>query len=257
MKKYVALIVVACLLGVGGFVYWISGQYAVPIMMYHNVRVTDEPKANSVSPANFDKQMAFLKKSHYNVMSFEEFVRRTVSGEPFPRKSAVITFDDGYEDNYLNAYPILSKYQFPAIIFIPSHKIGQPDYLTWAQVREMSAHNITIGSHTQYHDYLPDLPREQQMQEIFGSKRFIQEQIRKPVEYFAYPIGGFSDEIKQMVKEAGYLAAATTNRGYDHVNKDVYELNRIRFSDKDDRIDFLWMKLSGYYNVFREPKKPH
>jgi len=66
-----------------------------------------------------------------------------------------------------------------------------------------------------------------------------------------------SFDYKQIVEEAGYKGAAATNRGYDRFNKDAYELNRIRFSDKDDRNDYLWIKLSGYYNLFRAAKKPY
>ena len=60
-----------------------------------------------------------------------------------------------------------------------------------------------------------------------------------------------------MVKQAGYDSACTTNRGDDRFNRDIYELKRVRFSDQDDRIDYLWMKLSGFYNLFRKAKNPY
>lgn len=256
-KKFLVGGVALFIIILGGFLFWLSGHYVAPIMMYHSVGYTEELKSNTVSPQNFEWQMAYLKDHRYRVLSFDELVRLTVNGEPLPRKSVVITFDDAYEDNYTYAFGILKKYGYPAIIFSPSDLIGQKEYLNWEQVREMAKSGITFGSHTRLHSYLPDLSVEKQREEIIGSKRVLEEHLGAAVDYFAYPIGGFSESIKQIVKEAGYKGAAATNRGYDRFNKDVFELNRIRFSDKDDRNDYLWIKLSGYYNLFRAAKKPY
>jgi peptidoglycan/xylan/chitin deacetylase (PgdA/CDA1 family) len=177
--------------------------------------------------------------------------------EPLPRKSVVITFDDGYTDNYDHAYKILKKYGYPATIFVPSDLVNNEGYLNWVQMRKMINNGITIGSHTRRHAYLPDLSIEEQWDEIAASKKILETNLGVAVDYFSYPIGGFNDAIKQLVKKAGYKGATATNRGYDRLNKDVFELNRIRFSDKDHRIDYLWMKLSGYYNLFREAKAPY
>jgi peptidoglycan/xylan/chitin deacetylase (PgdA/CDA1 family) len=201
--------------------------------------------------------MAYLKDYGYQVLGFDEFIKLKAASGPAPRKSVVITFDDGYEDNYTNAFPVLKKYGYPAIIFLPTDLIGQKGHMTWEQVAEMSRYGIAFGSHGRRHEYLPDLTVEQQRDEIFESKRILQERLRQTVDYFAYPIGGFNDTIKKMVQEAGYKAAASTNRSYDRYNKDLFELNRIRFGDKDVRNDYLWIKLSGYYNLFREAKNPH
>lgn len=226
-------------------------------MMYHNVDYIDGYRSNTVSPENFERHMAYLKGHGFHVLSFDELVQLTKSSAPLPRKSAVITFDDGYEDNYIHAYKILKKYGYPAIIFIPSDLINTEGYLSWAQVKEMARSGITIGSHSRHHLYLPDLAQQEQRDEIIGSKSIIEQQLGKTCDYFSYPIGGFNDQIKQFVKEAGYYGAAATNRGFDRTNRDVFELNRIRFGDRDDRNDYLWIKLSGYYNFFREGKKPY
>ena len=93
--------------------------------------------------------------------------------------------------------------------------------------------------------------------EIVDSKRRLEEEIGVRVAHFAYPTGGFDEEIKEMVKQAGYDSACTTNRGYDRFNRDLYELKRVRFSDQDNRVDYLWMKLTGFYNLFRQAKNPY
>lgn len=257
LKKFLIVGLVLFIITAAGFLFWLSNHYVVPIMMYHNVNYTDVIKSNTVNPENFERQMIYLKSRGYHVLSLEELVQATVNGKSLSKKSVVITFDDGYEDNYTYAFKILKKYGFPATIFISSDLIGTEGFLHWAQMREMMKDGITFGSHTRRHAYLPDLTATKQQQEIGGSKRALEMHLGVPVDYIAYPSGGFSDSIKQFVKDAGYKGAAATNRGYDRFNKDVFELNRVRFSDKDNRIDYLWMKLSGYYNLFRKTKKPY
>lgn len=90
--------------------------------------------------------------------------------------------------------------------------------------------------------------------EIGGCKKVIEEHIGTPIGYFSYPKGGFTEEVKMLVKKAGYKAACTTNRGLDVLNRNVYELKRISVRNRDASFS-LWAKLSGYYNLFRRRKE--
>ncbi|VAX37274.1 hypothetical protein MNBD_UNCLBAC01-398 [hydrothermal vent metagenome] len=256
LKRFFLIFFTIFIVSSSGFLFWVSSHYVVPIMMYHNVNYTDEPKPNTVSPENFARHMAYLRENGYHVMSMDEFVQMTTEGRKFSRKSVVITFDDGYEDNYSYAFDILQKHQLPAIIFIPSDLMDAKGYLYWGQIQEMVENGVDFGSHTRFHKYLPDLSFEEKRDEIVESKKILEENLGVEIKHFAYPIGGFSEQIKRLVKEAGYQSASATNRGYDRKNEDVFELNRIRFGDKDS--DFvLWAKLSGYYNLFRSLKSPY
>lgn len=254
LKNAIIAGLVLLIVAAGGFLSWLPTQYVVPIMMYHHVDYAGEPQPNWVSPERFERHMAYLKKHGFKVLSLDELVETAGGQKPFSGKRVVITFDDGNEDNYIYAFNILKKYGFPAIIFVPSDFVNTPGYLNWEQMKEMINGGVAIGSHTRRHAYLPDLSAVEQWDEISGSKRMLEQHLGVPVEYLAYPVGGFSEAIKRFVKDAGYKGAATTNRGHDRFNKDVFELNRIRFSDKDNRNDYLWMKLSGYYNLFRKAK---
>jgi len=257
IKRFFITLFFIFILASSGFLLWISNKYVVPIMMYHNVNYADEPKANTVSPENFERHMAFLKEHNYQVLSLDDLVEKIKSGKRISHKSVVVTFDDGYEDNYSYAFDILQKYEIPATIFIPSDLIGTKGYLVWDQVKEMLGQGIHFGSHTRHHTYLPNIPAAGQKEEIEGSKHILEEELGVEINHFAYPIGGFSEQIKGMVREAGYKSACATNRGYDRMNKDVFELNRIRFGDNDGNDFVLWAKLSGYYNTFRKPKSPN
>lgn len=229
--------------------------YVTPILTYHNIGDHQVGHLNIVTPQSFDHQMDYIKRHGYKVISFEDYVTAREHGK-MPRNSVVIHFDDGYKDNYTKAFPVLKKYDFPATFFVVSDFINQKDnFMTWSQLKEMDKAGYIIGAHTRRHPYLPNLSIDEATDEIAGSKRIIEENLGKPVDFFVYPIGGFSDDIKNIVIKTGFRAAATTNRGRSRFNKDLFELNRIRLKNEDRDI-VLWAKLSGYYNLFRSKRTP-
>ena len=240
------------------FVVAVSDKYVVPIIMYHSVNDKALEHLQNASTVNIDRfryHMEFLRKNHFRVISFDELVQGIKSARPFPRKTVVLTFDDGYDDVYTNAFRILREYGYPATVFVLTDLIGREGYMTWDQLKEMrSSGLITVGSHTQTHAYLPEVPEDVQRKEIAQSKKILENVFGEPVKYFAYPVGGFTDAIKDMVRAAGYEAACTTNRGFNRFNTDVYALKRIRFSSKDNTYRILTVKLSGFYNLFRSEK---
>ncbi len=256
-KKVLLGFLVIILLASGGFYVWLSDKYVVPILMYHHIDHVEQAEANTVTPEVFEKQMAYLKRHDYNVISLDALVTATTAGQTLPKKTVVITFDDANEDNYMQAFRVLRKFQFPAIIFVPSGLVNTEGFMSWAQIKHMMVHDVSIGSHTHEHMYLPDKPVALQMEEIFESKRVLERELGTDIDYFAYPIGGFSEEVKGLLKEAGYKGACATNRGYDRFNKDVFELNRVSMRDRDQHPIKLWAKFSGYYNLFRKAKKPY
>ena len=257
LRKILISVVVVLLIAAFSFFIWLQNKYVVPILVYHHVDYVLEGtlSLNSVSPSNFKRQMRYLRAHDFIILRLYELVTLIESGEPIPHKSVVVTFDDGYEDNYKFAFPILRDLEIPATIFVVSDIVGTPGYLTWDQIKEMQGHGIFIGSHSRRHTYLPDVTYEQQVDEIKTSKRIIEDKLGTSINSFAYPSGGFNNQIKKIVKEAGYKAACATNRGFNKFNKDVYELNRIRVKNLDNNF-VLWVKLSGFYNLFRDVKNP-
>ncbi|MBF0593820.1 MAG: polysaccharide deacetylase family protein [Candidatus Omnitrophica bacterium] len=243
---------------------WLPSKYVVPVMMYHSIDIakTDFARANTVSPENFARQMRFLKEHDYKVLTPDEYVEITRSGREFPSKSVLITFDDGLLDNYTAAYPILKQYGFSAVMFIPVADVGTAPgrwdvpQMSWEQLKEMAAHGIAIGSHTITHAYLPDMGMDAARREIADSKSILENKLGCRVDYLAYPTGGFSKAIKDLAAKAGYKAAFTTNRGHDRMNHDLFEIKRIRFQNTDGPL-VMQIKLSGYYNFFRQSKKSY
>ena len=242
-----------------GFYFYISPRYVVPILMYHHIDAGGKISSLSGSPENFRRQMHFLSRRNYNVISLAELVQSIKKGKKQPPNTVVISFDDGYEDNYDFAYPVLKKYNFPATIFVIVEAIGEEGYLKFAQINEMASPGvIDIGNHSLVGDYLPGQKQRQLESEINASKLILEAQLNKNVDFFCYPIGGFDSEIQEIVKKYGYRGACTTNRGkiQNYLNNDVFALKRIKIKDSSNSL-VLWTKLSGYYNFFRRVRKPH
>ena len=242
------------------FAFWARDKYVVPVLMYHMVgnQIVDDGDLNSVSPRAFARQMGYLKNNGYQVISLNDLAKGIRKGRMFNRHSVVITFDDGYEDNYTNAFPVLKKYNYPAIVFVISDVVGTPGFMTWEQLKEIDDAGFKVGSHTRRHAYLPDFKDDPSRldDEIINSKKTFEKNLGRSIFYFSYPAGGFSEAVKEVVQKAGYKGACATNRGYDRFNRDVYELRRIRVNEEDSSL-VLWAKLSGYYNLFRELKNPY
>jgi len=259
VTRFVSICVVAFILALSLFLLWVSKNHAVPVIMYHSINYSDTKDSSVVSPESFERQMSYLHKNGYNVISLDDYVTSVGKNRILPRNTVVLTFDDGYEDNDRFAYKILQKYNFPATIFMSSDYIGKEGFLTLDQLKKMKESElIEVGSHTRSHAYLPDIDSQKQQEEIIESKRILENLLEIEVRYIAYPGGGFSERIKRFVKDAGYKGACSTNRGYDKTNRDVFELKRIKVTNEDVGNGIvLWLKYSGYYNTLRTPKNPY
>lgn len=251
-------VIASILVSAIGFTFWLRDRYVVPILTYHHVGIpSGKWRLNTVSEKSFVYQMDFIQRHGFQVISFDDLVEGMNKGQLFNRNTVVLQMDDGNEDNYKYAFPILKEHGFPATEFLVSDWVGQSDYLTWDQVKEMEKYNISAGAHTRHHAYLPRLSLAEAKDEIEGSKRIIEDHLGHPIDYFCYPTGGFTKAVEELVKEAGYKAAVTTNRGKGKFNLDMYALKRIHMNNTDDRYSglILWFKLSGYYNLFRHNKR--
>jgi peptidoglycan/xylan/chitin deacetylase (PgdA/CDA1 family) len=255
-KRVLSFIIVSFFVFVSAFILWAHRHHVIPIVMYHHIESSRDYKPNFVSPKSFQFQMDYLSRNQYNVITLDELVEGIKNKKAFKPNTVVITFDDGSVDNYTEAFPVLRSHHFPAMFFIISSFINKPEFLSLEQIKEMQKNGMQLGSHTRSHAYLPDVSHEQLLAEIKDSKTDLERVLAQGIDYLAYPVGGFNEEIKQIVKESGYKGACTTNRGFDHYNQDVYELKRIRLSEKDSTDLKMWWKLSGYYNLLRTTKNP-
>lgn len=223
--------------------------------MYHSLDAKRVKTYAAVAPETFYQQMKFIKDKGYQVIALDEYCQLLKDGKSIPRNSLVITFDDGYKDN-LAAVEILKKFNYPVTFFIIVGKIGKEGYLSKDDIASfLRNENIKIGSHTLNEAYLPDFSGRELKEEILGSKKGLEELFGQEIKTISYTIGGFTKEVLDEVEKAGYLCGCTTNRGFSKkLNR--FALRRIKITNRDLGIR-LWVKLSGFYNIFKKPKKPY
>jgi peptidoglycan/xylan/chitin deacetylase (PgdA/CDA1 family) len=227
--------------------------YEIPIIMYHHISSDcNGSKLVYVSPQSFKKQMDFIARHRYKIMPLEDIVEALSKDKRLPRKTIAITFDDGAEDIYKNAFPVLKRYGFPATIFMISGYIGTQNYLSLKQLKEMQEYGIDIESHTQHHPYLPKATDQQIIREIFYSKRDLEKKLGSKVALFCYPAGGRNPRIIELVKEAGYRGAFVSNKAKPISKLRLFEIRRIKMSEDSGNPFIMWAKLSGFYNLFRK-----
>ncbi|WP_303840407.1 polysaccharide deacetylase family protein [Selenomonas ruminantium] len=212
----------------------------VLVLNYHKIDHTFI--SLSVRPEDFDSQMKYLRDNGYHSISPDELYEALAGSGQLPENPVLITFDDGYEDNYTNAYPILKKYGFKATIFVVTgfldkHKKG---YLSWDEAREMDKNGITIESHTVNHRSMTDLTDDELRAELVDSKKKAETELGHEVNYIAYPTGTYNLHIAQMVKEAGYKAAFTIKYGNVDKASNIYALERVPiFHTEETNKDFI------------------
>lgn len=192
------------------------------ILLYH--QINDIPRSRdplqlTVHPSLFEREMAFLYKNGYQCLSLASMVRMQMQGESLPARAFAITFDDGYQDNYDYAFPILCKYGFTATIFLVPERVGKTTkwwgltreqefpLMPWTTIGEMALAGIEFGSHTRSHALLSELSIDQLIWEFSTSKQMIENALDKPVELFAFPYERSTPSLAKEVENQGYVGA--------------------------------------------------
>ncbi|MBP2635128.1 MAG: icaB [Firmicutes bacterium] len=198
----------------------------IPVLNYH--KIDNYYHALSIPPEEFEEQMAYLAENGFTTITPDQLMAYLNYDKALPEKPILITFDDGYSDNYTNAYPIMKKYGFTATIFLVTSKIGQEEnFMTWDQVRTMQKDGFVFGSHTVTHAALTKVSHEQAMAELINSRKELEQQLGVKSRFFAYPTGAYNIQSEEMVKQAGYRAAFTIRYGQAGVESNPYALERI------------------------------
>lgn len=218
-----------------------------PVLCYHKIDVPRKDiriRGAFTAPGRFARQMAYLKRRGFVFYTASELIEQYLEKGSFPPKAAALTLDDGWKDNYTNAFPILKDLGIKATIFLVPSCVGKTsaavvgegenarEHLSRENVVEMSKHGIEFGSHSVNHRHLHRISPEEIVYEVEESKKQIEEIVQKPCKTFCYPAGFFNEEAKKAVKNAGYIAAFTTVYGSAEA-LDLYALNRIEILRRD------------------------
>jgi peptidoglycan/xylan/chitin deacetylase (PgdA/CDA1 family) len=216
----------------------------VPILMYHYLSTPPSDadairRDLSVDPDQFEAHLAYLRQAGYETISFNQLILALSRDTDLPPKPVVITFDDGYRDNYENAFPLLRQYGYTATFFIFTQPIDHdsPNYLSWAMVTEMHKAGMEFGSHSYRHPDLSGRDVDFLVYEILGSKEAIEERTGEPVRFFAYPAGRYDELTIRVLASAHYWGAVTTQWGAEQSYDERFEMLRIRVRGNDTADD--------------------
>jgi peptidoglycan/xylan/chitin deacetylase (PgdA/CDA1 family) len=214
------------------------------VLMYH--KVNDKPENSVTVPVGrFDEQMAQLGELGYRPVGLDAVIDYYVDGAPLPPRAVLITFDDGYRDNLENAAPILNRYGYPAVVFVPvayvsgtrplphdehlaSRGIVNPP-LSWEELHELEAAGLRVESHGIGHRPLADLEVDEAAREITLSKLRLEDRLQRPVRAFAYVKGSeahYRLVHLSLLKQAGYDVAFTSVSGSNGHGTDPLQLHR-------------------------------
>ncbi len=230
-------------------------QPHINILMYHQVGDFAPMKAHQSTYCNhrrFAAQMAWLARFGYTVLSMDQVLACVRGDAPTPPRAVALTFDDGYENFYEYAFPVLQQHGFPAMVYLIADMLGQPSswfaadgrdtppLMSAARIRALHTAGIDFGSHSATHQKLAKCEDARIVEELTRSKAVLEDLLGEPVRHFCYPFGSHDLRVVNAVAEAGYLTATTCSRAPAMPADDPLTLPRKAISHGDNLLGFLW-----------------
>jgi len=224
----------------------VARRLRVPILMYHYVSV---PPADadairrdlSISPQQFEAQLKYLKEAGFTSITLHDLMLYLTMGYSLPEKPIILTFDDGYADNYEFAYKLLRKHGFIGTFFLVTafQDESRPEYMSWDNVVEMHAGGMEFGAHSYNHADLRKQSVDYLVWQILGPREAIEERIKEPVRFFSYPSGAYDDQVVAVLRSAHYWGAITAHQGVLQSSQHPFDLQRIRIRGGDSLGKFV------------------
>ena len=244
----------------------------LPVLMYH--KIPDQPLQTKhrifVTKVNFERHLRFFRRRGFTALTFRDYLAFARGERPlaeFPTRPLILTFDDGYRDNYANALPLMEQYGFRGVLYL----LGDPkidhnywdlatdpaeprgELMTPAQQRAFVAAGWEIGAHTLTHADLTTLPPAEAAREMTASKAYLERTLHTEVVTFAYPYGRLTPALQAVARVAGFALAVATSTGPAHLEDDRFRIYRVNVFPEDTPAN-LWKKTSAWYRAYRQLK---
>lgn len=228
---------------------------AISILMYHQVGDFAPMRAHRSTYCHyrrFQQQMGFLRRFRCNVLSLDEALACLYGGQPVPPRAVVLTFDDGYENFYEYAWPVLQHHGFPSMVYLLSGLLGEPSRWFGRDGREtpplmgrdrilqLRDLGVDFGSHGVSHAKLAEVDARTVQQEVTRSKAQLEELLGEEVRHFCYPYGSHDRTALEAVRAAGYASAVTCLRAAATPEFDPLLLPRKAISYGDNLVGYFW-----------------
>jgi len=230
-------------------------NHGISILMYHQVgefRPMAAHRSTYCHVRRFRSQMAWLHRFRFTVLGMDEVLAALRGERPIPPRAVALTFDDGYENFYEHAYPVLRRYGFPAMVYLISGRIGQPaawfaadgrdtpPLMSAERIRELRRAGIDFGSHGAQHIKLAEVDLATARQDILDSRRALGELLGEEVRHFCYPYGSHNAAVVDLVRHAGFATGVSCQRGAATPDFDALALPRKAISYGDNLLGFFW-----------------
>ena len=209
----------------------------IPVLTYHSV--DESGSVISTDAATFRGQMNFLKGAGFNIVSLGNLIKNFGENKNLPAKTIVLTFDDGFQNFYMEAFPILEEFGFTATVFLVTNycekhndwegnlpTLERSKLMSWSEIKELYNHGIEFGAHSLSHPDFTKISLEQVERELIESKSVIEDKLGSAVETFAYPYGKFNNAVKRLTAQ-NYAIACSTNLGKVNAMSDFFQLERV------------------------------
>ncbi|MEH2178719.1 trifunctional glycosyltransferase/class I SAM-dependent methyltransferase/polysaccharide deacetylase [Nostoc sp.] len=229
----------------------------LPILMYHRVASTgsSEMARWRVTPEAFEEQLRYLQDAGFYSVTLEDWRIAMMTKKPLPGRAVLITFDDGYLDFLTDAWPLLKRYGFSAMVFLVADRIGQTNkwdnayygenlpLLEWQQIVQLQAEGVEFASHSASHRHLSSLSPAEVVREGVRSRTILEQKLRTPIRAFSYPEGDVDPVVKHLIGACGYIFGLSCRSGRSSFQDPLLELPRIEIEGSDSLEDFV-VKLS-------------
>jgi peptidoglycan/xylan/chitin deacetylase (PgdA/CDA1 family) len=219
-------------------------DFAVPVLMYH--RISELPPGAgpllqdlTVSPWDFEEQVRYLVENGFTILTSGQVERAVRLRRRLPVNAVALTLDDGYDDNFTQAFPILQRYGLDGTMFLVTSTVSTPNHVTWEEARLMLGEGMEFGSHGVHHYDLTTLSAAGLDYELQDSRRDLERWLATPIFQIAYPSGQYNERVKARARLAGYRAGWKKGGGWVTPESDLLMLPRVRVRGSTTMAKFI------------------
>ena len=205
-------------------------DYGIISIMYHRFEENKYPSTN-IRVNDFKSHLEMIRKNEIKFINPSNFEEELINNKK--ERKLLLTIDDGYQSFYEKAWPILKDLKIPFILFVSTREVGKRGYMSWEDIREIEKYDfVEIGNHSNTHEYLIDFTNEEIRKDLTNSINIFKKELGKNSNFFSYPFGEYSTDLKKIVIDLGFKYAFGQHSGVVDHTKNYFEMPRFPINEK-------------------------